>query len=139
MDTNTEQNKKSGSILNYTDTVTCNKTETMNTQSDSEPETKEMNTEKLTTETDSKTHTEKDTPTKQNSEKLESIEHNDTDTAISNKSELKSEMNTCDGKSETKDNETETKLPYSEETANRKHENVFPCELYCCIVVLHPR
>lgn len=56
------------------------------------------------------------------------MEHNDIDTAISNKSELKSEINTCDGKSETKDNETETKLPNSEVTANRKHENVFPWE-----------
>lgn len=64
VDTNTEQNKKSGSILkddtdmgtcdkseelmnkvhNDTDTVTSNKTEIMNTQCDSEPETKEMNT-----------------------------------------------------------------------------------------------
>ena len=39
---------------NHTDPVTSNKNELMDTQCDSESETKEMNTEKLTTETDSK-------------------------------------------------------------------------------------
>ena len=111
----------------------------MNTQCDSEPETKEMNTEKLTTETDSKIDGEKDTPTEQNSEKLESLEHNDIDTTISNKSELKSEINTYDGKSETKDNETEIKLPYSEVTANRKPQKMYFCVRILTIFALHPR
>ena len=56
------------------------------------------------------------------------MEHNDIDTAISNNCGLMSEMNTCDGKSETKDNEPDKKLPYHEVTANRTPENVFPCE-----------
>ena len=100
VDTNTEQNMISGSILkddtdrgtcdkseelmniehNDTDTVTSNKNELMISQCNSEPETKEMNTEKLITEIDSKIDDEKETPTEQNSEKLESMEHNDIDT-----------------------------------------------------------
>ena len=134
-DTYTEQNKESGSILNGdtdrgtcdkseelmnivnndTDPVTSNKSELMDTQCESESETKEMIKEKLITDTDSKIDDEKDTP-EQNSEKLENMEHNDIDTAVSTKCGLNSEMNTCDGKSETKDNETEIKLPYNEES-----------------------
>lgn len=50
-----------------------------------------MSTEKLITETDSKTEGEMDSHTEQNIEKQESMERNDIDTAISNKNVLKSE------------------------------------------------